>query len=237
MTVLITGADRGLGLGLATVMLHRGYRVFAGSYLDDEHNLAALGDEFGDRLSVLPLDVTSDESVRGAFRTVAQSTDALNMLINNAGSARDRSQTITDPMYFDDIRSLYEINALGPLRVTHTFLPLLRAATPKCLVYVSSLAASIGSITRTHQYGYAMSKAALNMQSKLIHNHLANEGLRVLAVHPGWMRTHVFGDIERMKDAPFEPEQAAEKVANLIEQSPGREETIFVDSDGKPICW
>jgi NAD(P)-dependent dehydrogenase (short-subunit alcohol dehydrogenase family) len=54
-------------------------------------------------------------------------------------------------------------------------------------------AGSIGLVSRNHQYGYTMSKAAINMQSKLLHNHLSDQGLRVLTIHPGWMRTHLFG--------------------------------------------
>lgn len=237
MTALVTGADRGLGLGLVRVLLESGYRVYAGSYLTDAGELAEERKRYPDDLLVFPLDVTDEESITKAAQEVSRSTKTLNLLINNAGNAEERSTTILEPMNFEDMGRLYEINTLGPLRVTHHFLPLLLASQPKTLVNISSLAASIGTISRTHQYGYAMSKAALNMQSKLIHNHLHDRGLRVLAVHPGWMRTHVLGDIDKMKDAPFEPEQAARNILSLIQSTDECRDHIFLDPEGRHLPW
>ncbi|MFW6368494.1 MAG: SDR family NAD(P)-dependent oxidoreductase, partial [Spirochaetota bacterium] len=190
-----------------------------------------------EQLHILSLDVTNEQSVLRAARMIGETSDSLNLLVNNAGDARERSQTISDPMYFDDMLRLYDINALGALRVCHSVMSLLLNAATKTLVNVSSLAASIGTVTRTNQYGYTMSKAALNMQSKLIHNHHKQSGLRVLAVHPGWMRTNIFGDISRMKDAPFEPIQAAENIVKLVESPPNADDAIFCDAQGHPMSW
>ncbi len=90
-----------------------------------------------------------------------QKTDYLHVLINNAGIARDRLGTIMDKSYFEDIRAMFETNTSGPLRVTQSVLDLLLRGEPKILVNISSLAESIGSVTRVNQYGYTMSKAAL----------------------------------------------------------------------------
>lgn len=234
----VTGADRGLGLGLVKVLLEKNYKVFAGSYLSEWHELKEIKAEYPEDLIILPLDVNSDESVLQAAQSIGAATDSLNLLINSAGIAKDRSGTILDPQFFDDIRSLYETNTLGSLRVTHSVINLLLKADVKTLVNISSVAGSVSTITRNHQYGYTMSKAAVNMQSKLIHNHLHDQGLKVLAIHPGWMRSHLFGDIERMKDAPLEPIESAQSIIQLVEsQSVREDDNIFMDYAGNHLTW
>lgn len=233
----VTGADRGLGLGLVKVLLEHDYKVFAGSYMPDWHELKEVQAKYPDDLIVLPLDVTDDQSVSQAALTISTHTDHLNLLINNAGSARDRSGTILEPQYYDDIRRLYETNALGPLRVTQSVIHMLLKANDKTLVNISSIAGSVGSVTRIHQYGYTMSKSAINMQSKLIHNHFKEEGLRVFVIHPGWMRTHIFGDIQRMEKAPLEPIDSARSIVELIRTKQVEDDQIYMDYTGMPLPW
>jgi NAD(P)-dependent dehydrogenase (short-subunit alcohol dehydrogenase family) len=234
----ITGADRGLGLGLVKVLLEKDYKVYAGSYLPDWHELQEIKAKYPEDLVILSLDVNSDESVLQAAQSIEAATGSLNLLINNAGNAKDRSGTILDPQYFEDIRSLYETNTLGPLRVTQSVIKLLLKADVKTLVNISSVAGSVSTITRNHQYGYTMSKAAVNMQSKLIHNHLHDQGLKVLAIHPGWMRSHLFGDIERMKDAPLEPIESARSIIQLVESRSVRDDDqIYMDYAGNHLTW
>jgi NAD(P)-dependent dehydrogenase (short-subunit alcohol dehydrogenase family) len=209
----VTGADRGLGLGLVNILLGKKYKVFAGSYMPEWHELQTLKAEYPEDLTILPLDV------------------------NSAGNAQDRSGTILDPQYYDDVRALYETNAIGPLRVTHSVIELLLKADVKTLVNISSVAGSVSTITRNYQYGYTMSKAAVNMQSKLIHNHLHDQGLKVLAIHPGWMRSHIFGNIERMKDAPLEPIESAHSIIHLVETKSVTGGDIYMDYAGNHLTW
>lgn len=235
-TVYVTGADRGLGFALTEVFLETGYKVYAGSYLNDWPELSRLQEEYPDLLRRVPLDVTSEDSVEKAAQVIQAESDELDILINNAGTAEDRSGTIFDKQYFDDIRRLYEINALGPLRVTQSVLPLLLAGRTKRLVNISSLAGSVGTITRVTQYGYTMSKAALNMQTKLLHNHLRDKGVRVLAIHPGGMRTHIFGDAAQAESHPLAPEESARAIIQLI-LSPPQNDHLFIDYLGNPVPW
>ncbi|TDF89190.1 SDR family NAD(P)-dependent oxidoreductase [Paenibacillus piri] len=233
----VTGADRGLGLGLVQVLLEKGYKVYAGSYLPEQDELRKLSREHPNDVIVLPLDVSSEESVKQAREVIAAETNVLNLLINNAGIAQDRSGTILEPQYYEDIRALYEINTLGPLRVTQSVIDLLLNADRKMLVNISSVAGSVQELVRIQQYGYTMSKAALNMQSKMIHNHFKDQGLKVLVVHPGWMRSLLFGDIERMKDAPFEPIQSARNIVKLTETETEINEDIYMDHEGNRLPW
>lgn len=233
----VTGADRGLGHGFVVELLQRGYEVYAGCYKPNEGELPETKSRYPAELTIVPLDVRDNDSVAGAAAAIRERTDELHLLINNAGQAIDRSGTILDPLYDEDVLRLYDVNAVGPLRVTHSVIPLLRRAERKTIVNISSVAGSVASVTRMHQYGYTMSKAALNMQTKLLHNHLAGEGFRVLAIHPGWMRSYLFEDIERMKDAPYEPRQSAKQIVDLIESGAGAEGSLYMDNEGNPLPW
>ncbi len=231
----VTGAERGLGLGLVNELIQSDYFVYAGCYLDHLNEIDKLADKYSGKIKIIKLDVTKDESVRQASNIIREDTDQLNLLINNAGSAIDRSGNILEEQYFDDIRMMMEINAYGTLRVTQSVIDLLLKGSPKTLVNISSLAGSVSLLQRTSQYGYTMSKAAVNMQTKMIYNHFADSGLKVHAIHPGWMRTQLFGDIERMKDAPLEPTESAKSIVQLIHDE--KQHEIFLDYTGKQLPW
>ena len=102
---------------------------------------------------------------------------------------------------------MYNVNALGPLRVVEAFLPLTEQSDLKRLCFVSSEAGSINRCERTSWYGYNMSKAALNMAVKLLFNRLRPEGYTFRVYYPGWMRTYMRG--EKDTEANLEPEVAA----------------------------
>lgn len=233
----VTGGDRGLGLELVKGLLKMGYHVFAGTFMTDLPDLTQLSGEYPDQLELIRLDVSNLDSVNAASACIREKTDYLNLLINNAGIVKDRSQTMEEEMFYEDMLNLFNVNALGTLRVTKSVIDLLMAGTPKLLVNISSAAASIGGVTRKNQYGYTMSKAAINMQSKLIYNTYHDQGLEVRAVHPGWMRTSLFGDISIMKDAPFEPEEAAALILKSVFEPLQEEGHIFTENDGTPMPY
>ncbi len=236
-TAYVTGAERGLGLALTRELLALGYEVFAGSYHETHPELDALGAAPAARLHVLPLDVTDKQSVDAAAAKIAGVTRRLDLLINNAGLAIDRSNSILDPFFFEDMHAVMEVNAFGPLRVTKSVIELLRRSDRGVLVNISSIAASIASLTRTRQYAYTMSKVAMNMQSKLIRNHLGPEGLTVLAVHPGVMPTLILGDPEITKNAPVTTEESAKGIVALARREWAPDDHFFVDYQGNPIPW
>jgi NAD(P)-dependent dehydrogenase (short-subunit alcohol dehydrogenase family) len=205
---LVTGADRGLGLALTAGLLDMGWRVFAGQYMPAWPELAALAARYPGRLAIVPLDVSSAESVHAAARQVSGSVDSLDLLVNNAGVISPAYQrSIREPQDYAELHRLMGVNAYGPLRVTEAFLPLLDKGTLKRLCFVSSEAGSVGRARRTSWYGYCMSKAALNMGVKIMFNHLRPEGYTFRLYHPGWMRTYMSG--AKNPAADLEPEEAA----------------------------
>lgn len=207
-TALVTGADRGLGYALVEGLLARGRRVFAGQYMPDWPALDELAAEQGDALTVVPLDVSSQESVQAAAAAVASAVDHLDLLIGNAGiSSRTMKAPIREPQDYEAMHRLFDVNALGAIRVVEALMPLLDAGIGKRLCFVSSEAGSITMAERTSWYSYCMSKAALNMAVKIMFNDLRPDGYTFRLYHPGWMRTYMGGS--KNTEADMEPEEAA----------------------------
>ncbi len=170
-SVLITGGNKGLGLETARRLREQGWTVFLGSR-DRGRGLAAVDTltALGAHVIMVPLDVTSDESVSDAVQLVRKHTDRLDVLVNNAG-APGKGTPPADATA-DEIHSVYDTNVYGPIRVTHAFLPLLQAADNPRVVMVSSGGSSFTVVTdpeqpfsKIHELAYSSSKAALNMIS------------------------------------------------------------------------
>ncbi|MFG1624198.1 SDR family NAD(P)-dependent oxidoreductase [Kribbella sp. NPDC049227] len=168
-SVLVTGGNKGLGFEAARRLGELGWTVFLGSRDVERGRSAAetLADG-GANVVLVPLDVTSDESVADAVRLVRKQTDRLDVLINNAG-APGKAVPPADAVVAD-IHPVFDTNVYGPIRVTQAFLPLLQAAENPRVVMVSSAGGSFAVVTdptqpvsRMHELAYSTSKAALNM--------------------------------------------------------------------------
>jgi len=230
-SVLITGAGRGFGAALSEVFAERGATVFAGVH-DARTALEPIARRYPSLVIPVELDVARTDSVAEAARRVSARSDALDLVINNAAI---RSATVENPIEtidFEDAARTFEVNTIGPLRVVQMFLPLLRKGTSPMLVNVSSEAGSIGQCGRDREFDYCMSKAALNMMSMLLTNYLKNE-VRVLALHPGWLRTDMGGP-----HAESDPGEAARATLSLIEKELKNESGApFLDRTGQPLVW
>ena len=231
--VLITGADAGLGLSLVKCFLQRGYEVFAGLYRSaaDLNSLAA---EYGSSLTLIPLNVAEMDSVCKAAQQVNGLTNALDIVINNAGIHLERSKGSLEQLDLTDghLGQTMDVNTFGPLRVVQQFLPLLEKGRQKLIINISSEAGSIADCRRENQFAYCMSKAALNMQSRILQNYLKPRDVKVLAVHPGWMRTNMGGP-----QAPLPAEGAAQAIFKLALRKWNVEDPMYVDYQGISLPW
>ncbi len=198
--VLVTGANKGIGLETARQLGTLGYRVWLGS------RDAARGEAAARRLTaeghdvrLLAMDVTSDDGVQAAAALVRGKDGRLDVLINNAGIAGKRAATASQQA-IDDIRDVYETNVFGAIRVTQAFLPLLRAAEDASIVMVSSGLGSLGWLSDpanefygVNILGYNSSKSALNAVTVSLAKELAPVGIRVNAADPGYTATDFNG--------------------------------------------
>jgi NAD(P)-dependent dehydrogenase (short-subunit alcohol dehydrogenase family) len=236
-TVFISGADRGLGLALCSGLLEQGWQVFAGQYMPDWPELSRLMSKYPQMLHIIPLDVGSVESVQAAAGTVAAITDAIDVLINDAGvNSPTSTRSIREAQDYAEMHRLYDINALGPLRVVEAFLPLTDRGSLKRLCFVSSEAGSIARSTRTAWFGYCMSKAALNMGVKILFNSLHPEGYTFRVYHPGWIRSYMSG--KKALEADLEPEEAAAKAIPIfLGKREDEDRLVLVDYAGREWPW
>ena len=232
-TVLITGADAGLGLSLVKRFLQGGFAVFAGVHRSMDA-LNVLASEYGDALSLIPLNVADLESVRAAARLVGEQTNSLDIIINNAGIHLDNSKLPLEQLDLSDqhLQRTMDVNAFGPLRVVQQFLSLMEKGEMKLVLNISSEAGSIADSKRENQFVYCMSKAALNMQSKILHNYLKPRGFKVLAVHPGWMRTNMGGP-----SAAIDSDESAAGIFDLAAREPKPDDAMYMDYRGEPLPW
>ena len=192
-TTLITGANKGLGYETARRLLAAGHDVWVAA------RDAARGAEAAERLGArfVQLDVTDEDSVAAAVRTVDAAGTGLDVLINNAGIAGER--VLPADTTADDIARVYETNVLGIVRVTHAFLPLLERSAAPVVVNVSS---GLGSLAITtdpsrHEFtipalAYTSSKAAVNMLTSQYAKALLE--IRINVVDPGYTATDLNGN-------------------------------------------
>src|SRR5690606_36882535 len=138
----VTGADRGLGLGLVQALLTRGYHVFAGQYMPSSHELEQLSAASGDRLRLIPLDISDDASVSAAIAAVHTVTVQLDLLINDAAILGDTKASIQDQLNFEEMERVFAVNTLGPLRMSNGLIASLLRSDSKLIVNISSEAGS-----------------------------------------------------------------------------------------------
>jgi NAD(P)-dependent dehydrogenase (short-subunit alcohol dehydrogenase family) len=225
--VLITGAARGIGLALVKRFLSEGYNVFAlSATLRDE--LKTMAREQPDRLHPLPCDVTKESDIAAA----AEAVPVLDILVNNAAVLIENRAWDLDRVDFEAMKTTYDVNAVGPLRVVKHFIGALLRGKRKLLVNITSEAGSIGDAWRKSEFGYCMSKAALNMASAILQNRYRDGGVKVLALHPGWVRTDMGG-----AEAPIPPDESAAKLFALMAKNWKLDEAIYFDLEGRPMKW
>jgi NAD(P)-dependent dehydrogenase (short-subunit alcohol dehydrogenase family) len=236
-TVFVTGADRGLGFALCAELLKQDWHVFAGQYMPEWPDLATLLSQYPQALQIVPLDVSSMESVQTAAQTVSALTDHVDAMINNAGIfSPTAGRSIREPQDHAEMQRLYNVNTLGPLRVVQVFLSLTDRGSLKRLCFISSEAGSIMRSERKAWFGYCMSKAALNMAVKIVFNDLHQEGYTFRVYHPGWIRSYMSG--EKNMGATLEPEEAAvNAIPILLSQAEDEGRLALVDYEGNEWPW
>ena len=239
--VVITGADRNIGLELVKQFLQRGWQVFAGRYLMELPLLEELKQEYPDTLTLVPLDVSKAETVQAAADMVAGEVDHVDMLIHNAAGFGDHTGGERKAVDYSTFSTPYNINCLGAMRLVHSFLPLMQTGM-KRLCFVSSEAGVVSVAHRTEVSSYCMSKTALNMALRLMFNQLQPMGYTFRLYHPGWVRSAKVTPAG--EEAPsfevngeligkFWPwETAASAAPQFIEDREWEDRLVLIDNEG-----
>ncbi|WP_197484283.1 SDR family oxidoreductase [Halioglobus sp. HI00S01] len=223
MTVLVTGANRGIGLEMVKQMRAQGLDVIGTARKPAEaEELRATG------ARVEQLDVTDAESLAALAETLKGVK--IDMLVNNAGvggqapvSFRETDFAATD--------WTFAVNTLGPMRVTQALIDNLDAGKHKTVIHISSV---MGSIERNRggYYGYRASKAALNMMNKSLAQELGEEGYTCVVMHPGWVQTRMGGP-----GAAITSEESVKGMLQVFAGLGTKDNGRFYDYQGESIPW
>jgi NAD(P)-dependent dehydrogenase (short-subunit alcohol dehydrogenase family) len=218
-TILITGANRGIGLALARAYVERGDDVIAAVRVTSDA-LDALGVKVIEGIEV------GDDASADRLATELIGTE-IDVVINNAGIAS--GETLED-LNFDRIRKQFEVNTLGPLRVTRALLPHLHEGSK--VVIVTSRSGSIGDNGSGRSYGYRMSKAAVNMAGANLALDLKPRSIPVLLLHPGMVKTDMGGG-----PGAVEAKDAAARMVARIDELDMDATGKFQHCEGYELPW
>lgn len=217
-TILITGANRGIGLEMARQLQARGDTVLAAC----RHSSGEL-DRLGCKV-ITGIDVASDSSVSQLAGRL-EGTD-LDVIVNNAGVFEPDALGSID---FESMRRQYEVNALGPLRVTQALLPRLRDGGK--IAIITSRVGSMADNSSGHYYGYRASKAAVNMIGVNLALELRERGITVLLLHPGMVATEMTGR------TGIEPSESAQNLLRQIDALGIEHSGSFRHANGEVLPW
>jgi len=229
-SILVTGAGRGIGREFVRQFLARGDRVFAALRAPSAGRLADLQQAHPDRLTLLDLDVADLGSIAGFAGALARHGEALDLLVNNAGVLPDGERF--GSVVADDLERSFRVNAAAPFLLTQALAPMLaRGTQPR----VANLSSELGSIARRAGFGtpsYCISKAALNMVTRLQSLALAPLGIGCVALHPGWVKTDMGG-----AQAPLEADVAVRGMIAVIDALQPTQYGGFYAYDGSALPW
>lgn len=233
-TIVVTGAGKGLGYCIAKKHLEAGDNVLALEYSITPW-LTDLAKQYPSLRSA-QCDVTSTSMVKDALAPLFDQKEPVHILYNVAGIYFKEDCVPLEETNIDHFLSLYDVNALGQLRVIKEIFPLL--AEGSVVLNVTSEAGSIGSCTRNSEYGYCMSKAAANMGAKILSNQLASRHIRIFCVHPGWLRTDMGGTKAMLSNTSISPEESAAALTDIA-QNPSSipDDVMYLDYRKIPLCW
>ncbi|MDJ0653184.1 MAG: SDR family oxidoreductase [Xanthomonadales bacterium] len=223
LTVLVTGANRGLGLEFARQFHERGYQVIGTARKPGSaEELKALG------VRVEQLDVTDAGSVKALAERLSDLP--IDILINNAGISGHGPASFLEHD-FDQLGFTFEVNSLGPMRVTQALFPNLESGDAKKVVHITSRMGSI-ELNGGGYYGYRASKAALNMLNKSLSAELGAQGFVCVVLHPGWVQTDMGGP-----NATLTPQQSIAGMIRVIDGLDSASNGGFFDYQGEEIPW
>ena len=223
MTVLVTGANRGIGLELVRQMRARGHQVIGTARKPEQ---AMELKETGARL--VQLDVTDSNSIRAMAEQLKG--QRIDLLINNAGMLGHNAQSFAETD-FDQVIATFDVNSLGPMRVTQALLPNILAGSGKTVIQISSTMGSIANNSGGY-YGYRASKAALNMLNSSLALELADRGITSVVIHPGWVQTRLGGE-----NAAITVEDSVTGMMQVIAKLGPEDSGRFLDYQGEELPW
>ena len=237
-SILITGSNRGIGLGLAQRYAEMGWTVYATARNPEQaEELKTLSAQY-DNLTLHELDVTDDAEISALAEELTN--QPIDVLINNAGILGDVNKQNAQNIDFDEINKIMDVNVYGPMKMTQAFLSNVKASDQKKILTMTS---GLGSMTFTQRmgrfYGYRMSKAAVNMAMRALHADLKGEaeGLVIGLIAPGQVQTPLLFASGFRGPGSITVEESVDGMVRVIENITAETVGLPVNYDGQTIPW
>jgi NAD(P)-dependent dehydrogenase (short-subunit alcohol dehydrogenase family) len=229
-TVLITGANRGIGLEFTRQYAEAGWQVFACSRHTDVKELNALADKYTGKISLHTLDVADQNQIEKLAQQLRGTP--IDVLINNAGIYPGGNKETFGTIDYDAWVKAFQVNTMAPLKMAESFAENVAKSSEKKIVNITSKMGSIDDNTSGGYYLYRSSKTALNMVVKSLSLDLAPRGITTIVLHPGWVQTDMGGS-----NAPTPPDRSVAGMRRVIAGLSLKDSGKFYDFNGQEILW
>ncbi|MBI1280783.1 MAG: SDR family NAD(P)-dependent oxidoreductase [Anaerolineaceae bacterium] len=238
--ILITGSNRGIGLELVERYLKQDDTfIFASCrHISEASTLNTLALQYAERVRLVQLDVTKQQSIDEAVEQISREVDGLEMLVNNAGILPGGVASVVPNaakfgfLEAEAMEEVFRVNAIAPIMIAQAFSSLLRKGTSARLINMTSDAGSIEMTQSAYHYSYKASKAALNMVSRCLSTDFRADGVIVVSIHPGWIQTDMGGP-----HATRTPAETIPSMMKVIDGLTMADSGKFFNWDGKPLPW
>ncbi len=227
--ILVTGANRGIGLALTKAFLASGNIVIAGCRRPSESgDLKQLTLLHPESIDLVKCDLDDEGELTETAKASLKRRKKLDVIVNNAGVMPEAGNESILNIELAMFWRAFDTNVLGAIRVTRAFFPMLAQSKRPRIVNISSGLGSIATREGHDYYAYSTSKAALNMLTRAIANELAPRGITTVAISPGWVRTDMGGE-----EATLSAEESARSLAETIQKIAPEFNGEFLDRNGK----
>jgi len=227
--IVVTGANRGIGLALTRVLLTNGKTVVAICRRPEESSeLKQLAVLHPEGLDLIKCDVNHETELAEAATRIQKRHGKLDVILNNAGIMPEAGDESILNIDLGVLRLAYETNVLGAARVIRAFYPMLARSERPRILNVSSGLGSVSTKDDHGYYAYSISKAALNMLTRAVAHEFAPRGITTVVISPGWVRTDMGGE-----EAQLSPEESAESLAKAIDRIDPELNGQFLDRYGR----
>ena len=231
MKVLITGANRGIGLEFVRQLAARGEQIFATCRNPNEAlELYDLQMQYPDQVLITGLDVTDQQSIAESHQVISTETETLDLLINNAGINIDEGGF--GALDLETMQSILTVNSIAPMLSTQQYLDMIKEGSEPKIINISSIMGSLTNLQTTGNYSYSASKTALNMYSRRLSHDLRNAGVIVIMLHPGWVQTDMGGP-----NADITTEDSVKNMLQVIDSLSLLNSGGYFDYTGQTIPW
>jgi NAD(P)-dependent dehydrogenase (short-subunit alcohol dehydrogenase family) len=230
--ILITGANRGIGLSLVEEYLSHGdVQIFATCRNPDRaESLQKLAQSNPNNLEIVQLEVTDPESIKAAFTEITAKTTVLDIVVNNAGI--DPPGQSFEQIDAELMLQVFKVNTVAPMMISQSALAFLINSNNARLIHISTSMASLQNRTFGGNYGYCSSKSALNMAMRGMAVDLRQYKIIVVALDPGWVQTDMGG-----QSASLTPEESAQGIATVIDGLKSTNNGRYLVYDGSEHPW